>query len=73
MGLYGGYAFLLHPWFKKIRGFINLEGTGAAPGTRSILFRTNSYEMTNLMSYAPFPHASILFNDLIKYVKRYTN
>ncbi|KAI8851823.1 hypothetical protein BC829DRAFT_414981 [Chytridium lagenaria] len=44
-GLLGATAFVRHPWFQDVRGFINLEGTGAAPGTRSILFRTNSFEI----------------------------
>ena len=35
MGLLGGTAFLLHPWSKGIKGFINLEGTGAADNTKS--------------------------------------
>ena len=24
MGLFGGYSFLLHPWFKAVKAFINL-------------------------------------------------
>lgn len=73
MGLYGGYSFLLHKWFKDVKAFVNLEGTGAAPGTRSILFRTNSYELTNLMAYTPYPHVSILFNEMMRFVKSDTD
>jgi len=73
MGLLGGYAFLLHPWFKNIKAFINLEGTGAATGTRSVLFRTNSFEVAKLSEAAPYPHASIIFNQLMKYVKSDTD
>ena len=72
MGLYGGYAFLVHPWFKDVKAFINLEGTGASRGTRSVLFRTNSFDVAGLMEAAPYPHASILFNELMRFVKRYT-
>ncbi|KAI9322933.1 hypothetical protein DFJ73DRAFT_921272 [Zopfochytrium polystomum] len=35
-------GFVYHPWFTGIKAFINLEGTGSAPGTRSMLFLTNS-------------------------------
>jgi hypothetical protein len=73
MGLLGGYAFLLHPWFKHIKAFINLEGTGAATGTRSVLFRTNSFEVAKLCEAAPYPHASIIFNELMKFVKSDTD
>ncbi|KAJ3292133.1 hypothetical protein HDU79_001704 [Rhizoclosmatium sp. JEL0117] len=67
--LLGAGAFTLHPWFSKITGFINLDGTGAAPGTRAMLFRTNSYDLLQEWKrYAPFPHASILFNDLVSNV-----
>ncbi|KAJ3386601.1 hypothetical protein HDU84_001454 [Entophlyctis sp. JEL0112] len=67
--LLGAGAFTLHPWFKTVSGFINLDGTGSAPGTRSILFRTNSLPLLNSWKlYAPYPHASIIFNDLISFV-----
>ncbi|KAJ3208219.1 hypothetical protein HDU67_006939 [Dinochytrium kinnereticum] len=66
MGLLGATAFVRHSWFPDVRGFINLEGTGAAPGSRSILFRTNSFElMKEWKRNAPYPHASVLFNNLM--------
>ncbi|KAJ3108455.1 hypothetical protein HDU97_001162 [Phlyctochytrium planicorne] len=66
MGLMGATAFLRHPVFSNVRGFVNLEGTGAAPGTRSVLFRTNSFEiMKEWKNNAPYPHASVLFNNLM--------
>jgi hypothetical protein len=69
MYLYGAIAFVRHPWFKHVKGFINLEGTGSAPGTRSILFRTNSYSLVKAWkNYAPYPHASILFNNLVQFI-----
>ncbi|KAI8816410.1 uncharacterized protein EV422DRAFT_571794 [Fimicolochytrium jonesii] len=66
MSLYGGYALLQHPWFQDIKGFINLEGTGTAGKTRSLLFRTNSYELADVFAKsAPYPHASVLADDLM--------
>ncbi|KAJ3327952.1 hypothetical protein HDU76_010851 [Blyttiomyces sp. JEL0837] len=74
MYLFGGMAFVRHAWFSDVKGFVNLEGTGSAPGTRSMLFRTNSLEiMKKWKGYAPYPHASILFNDLVKNVKSETD
>ncbi|KAI8616152.1 hypothetical protein BC830DRAFT_224025 [Chytriomyces sp. MP71] len=64
--LLGAGAFTLHPWFKLISGFINLDGTGSAPGTRSMLFRTNSLSLLKeFQKHAPNPHASVLFNDVV--------
>ncbi|KAH6571725.1 hypothetical protein BASA62_003734 [Batrachochytrium salamandrivorans] len=66
MYLLGGSAFVRHPWMKDVKAFMNLEGTGAAQGTRSQLFRTNSLPMAEeYMANAPFPHASIISNYLI--------
>ncbi|KAJ1555862.1 hypothetical protein HK405_011590 [Cladochytrium tenue] len=74
MFLLGGQAFVYHPWFADIKAFINLEGTGSAPGTRSILFRTNSLDlMKKWKSGAPFPHASVLFNDMMSAVASATD
>ncbi|KAI9337928.1 hypothetical protein BDR26DRAFT_863308 [Obelidium mucronatum] len=67
--LLGAGAFTLHPWFPAITGFINLDGTGAAPGTRSMLFRTNSFDLLKQWKlWTPFPHASIVFNDFVSQV-----
>ncbi|KAJ3224376.1 hypothetical protein HK099_008548 [Clydaea vesicula] len=69
MGLLGGNSFLLHPWSKSVRGFINLEGTGSAAGKRSLLFRSNSMVLAKeYKKSAPYPHASVLFNDLMQFV-----
>ncbi|KAI9316568.1 hypothetical protein DFJ73DRAFT_803827 [Zopfochytrium polystomum] len=74
MFLPGATAFVYHPWFAGIKAFINLEGTGSAPGTRSMLFRTNSPALVKAWKQsAPFPHASVLFNDLTPYVASETD
>ncbi|EGF82016.1 hypothetical protein BATDEDRAFT_34530 [Batrachochytrium dendrobatidis JAM81] len=66
MGLFGANAFVKHPWIKNVKAFMNLEGTGAAQGTRSVLFRTNSLPIVEeYMSKAPFPHASVIINYLM--------
>ncbi|KAJ3121726.1 hypothetical protein HK100_012262 [Physocladia obscura] len=67
--LLGAGAFTLHPWFKNIAGFVNLDGTGSAPGARSMLLRTNSFELLNEWKKStPYPHASIIFNNIISKV-----
>ncbi|KAJ3027832.1 UNVERIFIED_CONTAM: hypothetical protein HDU68_003033 [Siphonaria sp. JEL0065] len=67
--LLGAGAFTLHPWFQSVTGFVNLDGTGAALGTRSMLFRTNSFDLLKEWKrWTPYPHASILFNDLVSRV-----
>ncbi|TPX58348.1 hypothetical protein PhCBS80983_g03158 [Powellomyces hirtus] len=69
VGLLGGHAFVRHPWFGDVKAFINLEGTGAAGATRSLLFRTNSYDMVRAFAdAAPYPHASVLADDLMSII-----
>ena len=69
--LLGASAFTKHSWFKEIKAFINLEGTGTAPNRKSALFRTNSLEMTKLiLSTSPYPHASVIFNVAMKFIAR---
>ncbi|RKO88239.1 hypothetical protein BDK51DRAFT_25038 [Blyttiomyces helicus] len=65
-GLYGGWSFISHPWFADVKAFINLEGTGAAPGTRAMAFRTNSWEVLQKYSDgAPFPYASSVVESVV--------
>ncbi|KAJ3323362.1 hypothetical protein HDV06_001882 [Boothiomyces sp. JEL0866] len=65
-GLLGASAFLYHPWFKDIKAFINLEGTGVSQNFRSLLFRTNSFQLVSkLVKTVPYPHASITVNNLM--------
>ncbi|KAJ3035529.1 hypothetical protein HDV00_003683 [Rhizophlyctis rosea] len=69
MWLWGGFAFTQHPWFADVTGFLNLEGTGAASDTRAMLFRTNSWKiMESFTKRAPRPHASIILNDVMRYI-----
>ncbi|KAJ3011993.1 Endoplasmic reticulum metallopeptidase 1 [Thoreauomyces humboldtii] len=69
VGLFGGYSFVHHPWFGDVRGFMNLDGAGAAGRSRSLLFRTNSQELVTMFaSAAPYPHASVLVDDLMAIV-----
>jgi hypothetical protein len=73
-GLYGGAAFTKHPWFHDAKAFINLEGTGASESQPACLFRTNSFELTNLLlQRQTFPHASVLFNALMKVIRSDTD
>ncbi|KAJ3314998.1 hypothetical protein HDV04_004798 [Boothiomyces sp. JEL0838] len=66
LGMLGASAFLYHPWFKDIKGFINLEGTGVSQNFRSLLFRTNSFPLVStLVKTNPYPHASISVNHLM--------
>eukprot|EP00842_Homolaphlyctis_polyrhiza_P005742 jgi/Hompol1/6169/HPOL_002180-RA len=69
MDLLGGMSFIVHPWFKDIKSFMNLEGAGAAQGERSILYRANSFAMASAyMRNAPYPHGNIFANQLMSIV-----
>jgi hypothetical protein len=68
-GLNGGSAFTKHQWFPNIKAFINLEGTGAKPHSRSFIFRTNSFEMMDKISKtSPYPHTSIIANAAMGFI-----
>ncbi|KAI5970632.1 hypothetical protein CANMA_000328 [Candida margitis] len=58
-GLYGATAFVKHPWFKKVKYFLNLEGTGA--GGKAILFRGTDYGIVKHFSTVRYPYASSIF------------
>lgn len=58
-GLYGANAFLSHPWFKQIKYFLNLEGTGA--GGKAVLFRGTDYGIVKHFANVRFPYATSLF------------
>lgn len=58
-GLYGATAFLDHPWFKQIKYFLNLEGTGA--GGKAVLFRGTDYGIVKHFSNVRYPYATSLF------------
>ncbi|KAI8894272.1 hypothetical protein BC833DRAFT_605506 [Globomyces pollinis-pini] len=74
IGLLGGYAFTLHPYFKNVKGFINLEGTGVSRSTRSALFRTNNFEITKqIFGESQFPHSSFIANQLMSLIESDTD
>ena len=72
--LLGAQAFLRHPWFSDVKAFVNLEGTGAAGGERSQLFRTNSLAVVSeFMHNAVYPHASVISNNLMRLIPSETD
>ncbi|CAK9439342.1 uncharacterized protein LODBEIA_P35100 [Lodderomyces beijingensis] len=58
-GLYGAEAFTHHPWFKQVKYFLNLEGTGA--GGKAILFRGTDYGIVKYFKKVRYPYASSIF------------
>lgn len=58
-GLYGATSFLSHPWFKQIKYFLNLEGTGA--GGKAVLFRATDYGIVKYFKGVRYPHATSLY------------
>lgn len=58
-GLYGAQALLSHPWFKQIKYFLNLEGTGA--GGKAVLFRGTDYGIVKYFGGVRYPYATSLF------------
>ncbi|KAJ3412575.1 Endoplasmic reticulum metallopeptidase 1 [Chytridiales sp. JEL 0842] len=63
-GLNGAVQFLEHPWFKQVKSFINLEGSGS--GGRALLFRASNGQLIKKYGSVPSPHASVLGNDVFK-------
>lgn len=73
INLQGASAFTLHPYYKNVKAFINLEGTGVSQEFSSFLFRTNSFKLVSLlMKDAPSPHSSIIANNIMRFLKRFT-
>ncbi|KAJ3083883.1 Endoplasmic reticulum metallopeptidase 1 [Rhizoclosmatium hyalinum] len=69
LGMLGAGAMTLHPWFKSVKAFINTDGSGAAPGSRAMLFQTNSFPLMKAWKkYSPYPHASVIVNDLFSLI-----
>lgn len=58
-GLLGATAFTRHPWFKLVKYFLNLEGTGA--GGKAILFRATDYGIAKYFQNVRTPYASSIF------------
>ncbi|KAK9764155.1 hypothetical protein K7432_008578 [Basidiobolus ranarum] len=63
-GLLGSEGFMKHPWSKDVRAFINLEGAGA--GGKSMVFRSSDLPLNQFYSQSPFPHTSVIANDVFK-------
>ncbi|KAK6204280.1 putative zinc metalloprotease [Scheffersomyces amazonensis] len=60
-GLYGATSFLSHPWFKQIKYFLNLEGTGA--GGKAILFRGTDYGILKYFKSVRYPYGTSIFQE----------
>lgn len=58
-GLYGATAFVNHPWFKKVKYFLNLEGTGA--GGKAMLFRGTDHGIVKHFDKVRYPYASSIY------------
>ncbi|CUM48078.1 unnamed protein product [Debaryomyces tyrocola] len=58
-GLMGATSFLHHPWFKQVRYFLNLEGTGA--GGKAVLFRGTDYGIVKYFKHVRYPFGTSLF------------
>lgn len=58
-GLMGATSFLHHPWFKQIKYFLNLEGTGA--GGKAALFRGTDYGIVKYFKHVRYPFGTSLF------------
>jgi Zn-dependent M28 family amino/carboxypeptidase len=73
LGLFGGASFTLHPLYSNVKAFINLEGAGVSEKTPSILFRTNSFSLLSLlMDKAPYPQGSVIANNIMRLLPRYS-
>ncbi|RLV91479.1 Vacuolar membrane protease [Spathaspora sp. JA1] len=60
-GLYGATSFLSHPWFKQVKYFLNLEGTGA--GGKAMLFRGTDYGIVKYFKNVRYPYATSIFQE----------
>lgn len=60
-GLLGAEAFVRSPWFKKVKLFLNLEGTGSGQYTKPILFRGTDKDVLDWYNHVTFPFASSSF------------
>ncbi|KAI8068242.1 hypothetical protein BC940DRAFT_346598 [Gongronella butleri] len=65
-GLLGAQLFVKHPWFKTVKLFLDLEGTGS--GGRALLFRATNYASVQALasSGARYLHATPFGNDMLR-------
>ncbi|KAI7862925.1 hypothetical protein BDF14DRAFT_1734961 [Spinellus fusiger] len=63
-GLVGAEQFIRHPWWKTIKLFLNLEGTGA--GGRALLFRANNLKAVSALATSRFVHGSTMGSDMLQ-------
>ena len=71
--LLGSQAFTLHPWFKDIQVFVNLDGTGTAQGNRAFMFQATDPNLVEWYMKTPFPHSSIVVNHLMTIIQSDTD
>lgn len=58
-GLNGADSFISHPWFKQIKYFLNLEGTGA--GGKAVLFRGTDFGIVKYFKGVRYPFGTSIF------------
>ncbi|KAJ3039284.1 hypothetical protein HDV00_012372 [Rhizophlyctis rosea] len=59
------HAFITqHSWKDSIRAVLNLEAMGQSG--KEILFQANSPEMVKAYSHVPYPHGSVVSNDIFR-------
>lgn len=63
-GLLGAESFIQHKWFKDVKFFINLEGTGA--GGQPILFRGTDKTVIDWYNSVTKPFANSIFQEGFK-------
>lgn len=58
-GLFGATSFLSHPYFKQVKYFMNLEGTGV--GGKAMLFRGTDFGIVKYFKGVRYPYANSIF------------
>lgn len=65
LGLLGAAAFVRHPWFSQVSGFLNLDASGGQG--RQLLLRTTARTGGLLEAYvsaAPHPHGTVVAQEI---------
>ena len=66
-GLLGAQAFLLHPWARDVRAFLNLESAGNVG--KAILFQSgpgNAWLTARYARAVPYPYGSVIGQDIFQ-------